>query len=284
MTSKNTFFQQKNTINCKGKLLDLTIPQVMGILNITPDSFYAGSRKQDEQELLEQAERMLTEGAAVLDIGGYSSRPGASAISETEEKERVVPAIKMIRQAFPEAILSVDTFRSSVAQAAVEAGASIVNDISAGNLDPKMIDMVVELQVPYILMHMQGDPQTMQQDPHYHDVLQEVFVFLQNRLLLCKEKGIVDCIVDPGFGFGKTIEHNYTLLNQFQVFGQLGMPVLAGLSRKSMLYKVSGGTAEDALSATIAANTVALMKGAALLRVHDVKPAVDAVKILSQLK
>lgn len=284
MTPKNTFFRQKKTINCKGQLFGFDSPKVMGIINVTPDSFYAGSREQQLDAILRKAEQMLQEGADFLDIGGYSSRPHAIDISVDEELSRVCPAIEAIHQQFPKALISIDTFRSKVAQEAIGTGAHIINDISAGKLDEQMLDTVAALHVPYIIMHMQGTPQTMQDAPQYTDAVQEIFSYFATRIALLKSKGIADIIIDPGFGFGKTIAHNYELLNHLEHFQLLELPILAGLSRKSMLYKVTGDDATGALSSTIAANTIALMNGASILRVHDVKPAVDAIKIVSQLK
>lgn len=284
MTPKNTFFQQKKTINCKGQLVILDSPKVMGIINVTPDSFYAGSRDLHRDAILRKAEQMVADGADFLDIGGYSSRPHAVDISIDEELSRVCPSIETIHRQFPEALISIDTFRSKVATEAIKAGAHIINDISAGLLDEEMIDTVATLQVPYIIMHMQGTPKTMQDAPHYTDVVHEITTFFSTRISLLKNKGIADIILDPGFGFGKTLAHNYELLTHLEHFQLFNLPIMAGLSRKSMLYNVTGDDAAGALSGTIAANTIALMKGAALLRVHDVKPAIDAIKIVNQLK
>ncbi len=283
MTSKNTLFAQKQTINCKGSLLQLDTPKVMGIINITPDSFYTQSRTQELDAIVAKAAEMLEAGADFLDVGGYSSRPGAALVSEEEELQRVLPVVKLLSATFPAAVISVDTFRASIARKAVEAGAAIVNDISAGELDNKMIETVAALHVPYIIMHMQGTPQTMQQKPVYTDVVKEVIHYLGQKVELMHQKGIADIIIDPGFGFGKIREHNFLLLSRLAEFKLLCVPILVGLSRKSMLYTAIGATADTALAATISANTIALLNGAAILRVHDVKEAADAVKIVSQL-
>lgn len=267
------------TLNCRGKLLDLKLPRVMGILNLTPDSFYAGSRISENGKLLQTAEKMLLEGADILDLGGYSSRPGAVHVSEEEELRRVLPAIEVLNSAFPEAILSVDTFRSSVAKMAIEAGAHMVNDISAGTDDPEMLATVASLGVPYILMHKQGDPETMQLSPHYENVVSEVFDFLKNRMHACHNAGIFDLVIDPGFGFGKNLDHNYTLLRELSMFSMLDVPLLVGVSRKSMIKSVLNVEAEMALNGTTALHMLCLIHGASVLRVHDVKEASECVKI-----
>ena len=277
--AKDTFFQKKVTINAGGKLIDLSAPKVMGIINITPDSFYADSRKTSAEDVRLQAEKMLTEGAIFLDLGAYSSRPGAADISEQEETDRLLPAVEAIVANYPEAILSIDTFRAGVAEAAVKAGAHIINDISGGELDENMFATVARLQVPYILMHMKGTPQTMQQLAVYEDVFAEVFDYFVQKTHQLKQLGIHDIILDPGFGFAKQREHSYALMNRMQEFSQLQLPVLAGVSRKRMIYSLLDLTAEQALNGTTALNTIALMKGANILRVHDVREAVEAVKI-----
>lgn len=271
------------TINCKGKLLNFDSPIVMGILNVTPDSFYDGGNLSNEDKIIEKANQMLSEGATILDVGGYSSKPGATEVSEKEEINRVVPAIKSILSQFPEAILSVDTFRSSVAREAVNAGASIINDISAGELDPTMFSTVRELQVPYCIMHMQGNPKTMQQNPTYQNVVTEVFYSLSKKVELLKELGVNDILIDPGFGFGKTIEHNYEILNHLNHFSLMNLPILVGVSRKSMIYKVLENTPSEALNGTTALNSFALMKGANILRVHDVKQAQETIFLFNKL-
>lgn len=253
----------------------------MGILNLTPDSFFDGGKYEESDVVLAQVTAMLSAGATIIDVGGYSSRPGADDVSEQEEIDRVIPAIKAILANHPEAIISIDTFRSNVARAAIDAGAAMVNDISGGNLDVEMYDTVAELQVPYILMHMQGTPKDMQDAPSYSDVVGDVYKFFSERINVLKLKGVADIILDPGFGFGKTLEHNYQLLNAIDKFKNLGCPVLAGASRKSMINKVIKTKPKDALNGTTVVNTLALQKGASILRVHDVKEAVEAVKIVS---
>lgn len=272
----------QRTLNCKGRLLTLDRPRVMGILNITPDSFFEGSRVQGAG-LLARAERMLAEGADILDIGGMSSRPGAELISEDEELSRVIPAIEALQRHFPQTILSVDTIRASVARMAVEAGASMINDISAGRLDEAMYEIVGALRVPYVLMHMQGTPRTMQQDPHYENVVVEILDFFIAEMGKLRALGVHDIILDPGFGFGKTLAHNYELLKGMQAFQILEAPVLAGLSRKSMVTRLLGVNPSEALNGTTALHMVALQNGARILRVHDVKEAVEVVKIFEQL-
>lgn len=281
--AKDTFFQKKVTINAGGKLIDLSTPKVMGIINITPDSFYAGSRKTDVAEVLVQAKKMLTEGAVFLDLGAYSSRPGAADISIQEETDRLLPAVEAVVSNYPDAVISVDTFRAGVAEAAVSAGAHIINDISGGELDKNMFATVARLQVPYILMHMKGNPQTMQQLAVYEDVFAEVFDYFVQKIHRLKQLGVNDIILDPGFGFAKEREHSYALMNRMQEFNQLQLPILAGISRKKMIYGLLGITAEQALNGTTALNTAALMKGAGILRVHDVKEAVEAVKIYNAI-
>ncbi len=271
LEAKDTLFSTKTTLNCRGKLLSLDAPLVMGILNVTPDSFYPGSRLSSLEEVLQKALHMLSKGADILDVGGYSSRPGATDISEQEELDRVVPAIEAIIRNFPEAVISVDTFRAAVAEAAVEAGAAIINDISGGTLDAGMFEKVAALQVPYILMHMRGTPQTMPTLAKYDDVVVEVVDELQAKVAELKQLGVKDIILDPGFGFAKTIAHNFELLRRLDELRIFGLPVLAGLSRKSMVYKTLGIDQADALTGTIALNMVALMKGAVILRVHDVQ-------------
>ena len=273
-----------NSINCKGKILNLTQPVVMGIINATPDSFYEGHLKLNQQQILSLANKMIQDGAAILDIGGLSTKPGSSPVSIQEETDRVLPVIENIHNAYPGMILSIDTYNSAVAKAAVLAGASIVNDISGGNLDSNMLDTVGALQVPYICMHIQGTPATMQQQPYYADVIKEVLDFFINKIEACKNAGITDIIIDPGFGFGKTIEHNFKLLKALSVLSITNRPVLAGLSRKSTIYKTLGTTAAQALNGTTVLNTMALLNGAAILRVHDVKEAREAVMLYNAYK
>ena len=272
------------TINCKGKLIDISSPKVMGILNITPDSFFDGGKYKNESDILSQVEKMLSEGATFIDIGAYSSRPGAKHISEEEELQRILPVIKLLVKEFPEIIISVDTFRSEVAKQTINAGAAIINDISAGKMDTNMFATVAALQVPYIIMHMQGTPQNMQENPQYNNVTTEVIQFFAEQIFKLGQLKVNDVIVDPGFGFGKTIEHNYELLKDLSLFKNLDMPILAGISRKSMLYKPLDITAKEALNASTSANTIALLNGANILRVHDVKEAMEAIKIVNQLK
>ena len=263
--------------------MDLSTPKVMGIINVTPDSFYSGSQKESVADALHQAEKMISEGAHILDIGGYSTRPGAADISVDEEIKRVCDPIEAISKRFPGIPISIDTFRADVAEVAIGSGARIVNDISAGLLDEQMLETVGKLKVPYIAMHMRGTPQTMKELTNYDDLLKEVMQYFSERIAKCKEAGIKDIIVDPGFGFAKTIEQNYYLLNNVDYLKQLGLPLLIGVSRKSMIYKVLNIEPEAALNGTTVLNTLALLKGASILRVHDVKEAVEAVKLINQI-
>jgi len=272
------------TLNCKGRLLVIDKPVVMGIINTTPDSFFAGSRKASADAVIKQAAAMLEEGAAIIDIGGQSTRPGSSPVSEEEELGRVISGIEAIHRHFPECIISVDTYYARVAKEAVEAGASIVNDISAGTLDPNMTQTVASLQVPYVLMHIQGTPQTMQQSPHYDNVTREVLDFFIGRLAALQQAGIADIIIDPGFGFGKTHAHNFQLLRELPLFSILEKPLLIGLSRKGTIYKTLNITAEESLNGTTVLNTVSLMKGANILRVHDVKAAMEAITLVQAMQ
>lgn len=272
------------TINCNGQLIDLSIPKVMGILNITPDSFYDGGKYLKPEDVLEQVEKMLNEGADILDIGGMSSRPGAEIIPESEELKRVLPHIKNIKQRFPKAIISVDTIRAKVADECLKTGAHIVNDISAGRFDAEMISVVAKHKAPFVLMHMKGLPADMQKQPHYENVTTEVMDFFAERIAVCRRAGILDTIIDVGFGFGKNVEHNYTLLRNLKYFAQLNLPILAGVSRKSMICKVLGVNPENALNGTTVVNTMALMNGANILRVHDVKETKEAVSLFTNLK
>ena len=277
--AKDTFFQKKVTVNAGGKLIDLSSPKVMGIINITPDSFYAESRKNGIADVLQQAEKMLAEGVTFLDIGAYSSRPGATDISVQEETDRLLPVVEAIASTFPGAIISIDTFRAKVAEDAIHAGAHIINDISGGQLDEDMFATIARLQVPYILMHMKGNPQTMQQLANYEDVFAEVYDYFVKKIYRLRQLGIHDIILDPGFGFAKKPEHSYALINRMQEFNILQLPILVGISRKKMIYSLLNTTADEALNGTTALNTIALMKGAGILRVHDVKEAVEAVKV-----
>lgn len=272
------------SINCKGTLIDLSTPKVMGIMNITPDSFYDGGKISSEKEILNRAERLLNEGAAFLDIGGYSSRPDAAEVSEEEELRRVVPVISLVDRHFPEACISVDTFRSEVARQSVAAGACLINDISGGLLDHKMLETVAELQLPYILMHMKGTPQTMKELAVYEDVVSELLYYFSERVSRARTLGINDIIIDPGFGFAKTISHNFEILGKLELFQHLDVPLLVGLSRKSTIYKTLGVSPSEALNGTTALHSVALLKGASILRVHDVREAVECVKLLNEVR
>jgi dihydropteroate synthase len=272
-------------INAGGRLLDLSIPKVMGVLNITPDSFYKGSRVTDEKEIIGIAGGMLKDGADILDIGGYSSRPGAADVSPEEERKRVINAIRLINSEFPDAILSIDTFRSEIAYEAVTSfGVSIINDISGGEADVNMFSIVQSLDVPYIMMHMQGKPENMQDNPVYDDVVADILKWFGDRIGKLQSAGVKDIIIDPGFGFGKTINHNFELLNRLGDFIVAGLPLLVGVSRKSMIWKTLGVIPEDALNGTTVLNTVALLKGADILRVHDVQEAVQAVKLVCMIR
>ncbi|MEK7257217.1 MAG: dihydropteroate synthase [Bacteroidota bacterium] len=275
---------QQQTINCRGRLLDLTKPVVMGILNVTPDSFFAGSRLESPGDVLRQAEKMLSEGAAILDVGGMSSRPGAAILSEDEELARALPAVEAIVKNFPEALISIDTIRSQVAKTCVEGGAGIVNDISAGRFDDKMYETVAALGTPYILMHMQGKPETMQVEPEYAEVVRDVLDFFIRELGKLRSLGVKDVIIDPGFGFGKTVEHNYRLLTHLHVFQMLEAPVLAGISRKSMICKVLKVNPERALNGTTALHVIALQQGSKILRAHDVREAVEVIQLFQAVE
>lgn len=270
------------TINVRGRLVSLDEPQVMGILNVTPDSFFATSRCRSEEEIRQRVCMMRREGATMVDIGAYSSRPGAEEVSAEEELRRLLPAVGIVREEWPDAIISVDTFRAEVARQAVEAGADIINDISGGEMDKDMFRTVAELHVPYILMHMQGTPQDMQKAPHYDNLMCEVFRSLGERVEELHEAGVADVIVDPGFGFGKTMAQNYEMMARLGEFRLLGCPILVGISRKSMVYRLLDTTPEESLNGTTALNTIALMNGASILRVHDVREAVEAIKIYRQ--
>ncbi|MEX1383832.1 dihydropteroate synthase [Lutibacter sp.] len=271
------------SINCNGTLIDLTSPKVMGILNITPDSFFDGGKYKNETAIISQVAKMLVEGATFIDVGAYSSRPGAKHIVEQEELERILPVVKMLVKEFPEILISVDTFRSNIAEKCIENGACIVNDISAGSMDTTLFKTIAKLQVPYIIMHMQGTPQNMQANPTYKNVVTDILNYFSEKIYELRALGVNDIIADVGFGFGKTTEQNYTLLKNLDLFKNLEIPTLAGLSRKSMLYKPLNITAKEALNATTVANTIALLKGTTILRVHDVKEAIEAIKIVELL-
>ena len=272
-------------INVNGSLLDLSVPCVMGILNITPDSFYAGSRMQTEAEITARAQQILDEGAGIIDIGAYSSRPNAENVSPREEMERLRMGLEILRKTHPGAVISVDTFRADVARMCVEEyGVAIINDIAAGEMDADMFRTVVELNVPYIMMHMQGTPQNMQQHPHYDNLLKEVFLYFAQKVQQLRDMGMKDIILDPGFGFGKTVEHNYELLAHLEEFRIFELPLLVGVSRKSMIYRLLGNTPQDALNGTTVLDTICLLKGADILRVHDVREAVETVKIVEAMR
>ncbi|MEH1009290.1 dihydropteroate synthase [Winogradskyella sp. ECml5-4] len=271
-------------INCKGKLIDLSTPKVMGILNVTPDSFFDGGKYNNETAILNQVETMLSHGATFIDIGGYSSRPNADDVSETEELNRVIPIIKLILKDFPETLISIDTFRSHVAKKSIEAGAALINDISAGKLDNNMLTTVGKLAVPYIMMHMRGTPKTMQQHTQYNDLTKEIISYFADRIAEAHKAKINDLIIDPGFGFAKTTEQNFELLNTLELLQLIDQPILAGVSRKSMIYKTLNSTSENALNGTTALHMVALQKGAKILRVHDVKEASECITLYNQLQ
>lgn len=273
------------SLNVNGRLLDLSTPQVMGILNVTPDSFYAGSRSRTEAEIAARACQILDEGASIIDIGAYSARSNAEHISPEEEMQRLRTGLEILNRNHPDAIISVDTFRAEVARQCVEEyGAAIINDISAGEMDEQMFPTVARLNVPYIMMHMQGTPQNMQKEPHYENLLKEVFMYFARKVRQLRDLGMKDIILDPGFGFGKTLEHNYELMAHLEEFGIFELPLLVGVSRKSMIYRLFGATPQEALNGTTVLDTVALMKGADILRVHDVREAVEAVRLIEKLK
>ena len=271
------------TINCKGKLIDLSTPKVMGILNVTPDSFFDGGRYKDETSIIKQVENMLNEGATFIDVGAYSSRPNAPFVSEDEELQRIVPIIKLLVGHFPDIIISVDTFRSQVAKATIIEGAALINDISAGLLDDNMLPTIADLQVPYIMMHMRGTPQTMQTLTQYSNLIKDINFYFSERIAKARELGIIDLILDPGFGFAKTLEQNFKLLSKFELLNIAELPVLAGISRKSMIYKTLDTTAANALNGTTALHVIALQKGAKILRVHDVKEAKECITLYNKL-
>lgn len=255
----------------------------MGILNVTPDSFYDGGRFRNSSAVMRQVDQMLGEGATFIDVGAYSSKPNADDVNESEELQRILPVVDLIIKNFPEVILSIDTFRSEVAKQCIEAGASLINDISAGHLDDNMLEMVAKLNVPYIMMHMRGTPKTMQQQTSYDNLTKDIVLYFSERIAKARSLGIVDLVIDPGFGFAKTVEQNYELLNKFELLKTIDLPLLAGVSRKSMIYKTLGTSAEEALNGTTVLNTIALQKGATILRVHDVKEAMECIKLTQQL-
>ena len=272
-------------INVNGRLMDLSEPQVMGILNVTPDSFYAGSRSETEKDIVQRLHQIIDEGASIIDIGGYSSRPNAEHISAEEEMNRLRNGLEIIRKHHPDAVVSVDTFRADVAKMCVEEyGVAIINDISAGQMDEEMFPTIARLGIPSIIMHMKGTPQDMQMDPQYDHFLKEIFYYFSEKVQKLRDLGVKDIIIDPGFGFGKTIEHNYELMNHLEEFSLFELPLLVGVSRKSMIYKLLETTPEEALNGTTALQTIALLKGANILRVHDVKEAVESIKIVQKMK
>ena len=280
---QDTFFQHPRSMNCRGKLIEFSRPLVMGILNLTPDSFYDGGKYADVQLVVERVKTMLVEGADIIDIGAMSSRPGATIISEEEELERLLPVLEVLRKQFPKTVFSVDTFRSAVARQAIKNGADIINDISAGTQDEQMFQAIADLQVPYIMMHMQGTPETMQKNPEYNDVIKEIGTFFARQIEKLKTIGVNDIIIDPGFGFGKNLDHNYQLLNELEYFNMFELPVLVGFSRKSMINKLLKIKPENALNGTTVLNVLALERGADIIRVHDVKEAKQAISIVEKL-
>ena len=271
------------SLNCKGQLIDLSTPKVMGILNITPDSFYDGGQFKDSKSILVQTEKLISEGATFVDVGAYSSRPGADFVSENEELHRIIPVVELILKHFPKTLISIDSFRANVIRESVNAGAVISNDISAGHLDNQMMKTIGELGIPYIMMHMRGTPQTMQNLTHYDHLITEIFSYFSEQLQLAKQHKIMDVVIDPGFGFAKTLSQNYELLGKLEFFQNLNCPILCGVSRKSMIYKTLNCLPKEALNGTTALNMVALMNGTNILRVHDVKEALECVKLFNQL-
>ncbi|MCF2707882.1 dihydropteroate synthase [Bacteroides pyogenes] len=278
-------FLSPTYINVNGRLLDLTSPQVMGILNVTPDSFYSGCRAETEADIAARTRQIMEEGASIIDIGAYSSRPNAEHISAEEEMRRLRTGLEIVTREYPEAVVSVDTFRSEVAEWCVkEYGVAIINDISGGEMDERMFETVARLGVPYVMMHMLGTPQNMQKEPHYDNLIKEIFMYFARKIQQMRDWGAKDIILDPGFGFGKTLEHNYELMAHLEEFRVFELPILVGVSRKSMIYKLLGGTPQDSLNGTTVLDTIALMKGAHILRVHDVREAVETVKIVEAMR
>jgi len=272
------------TINCNGKLIDLNTPKVMGILNVTPDSFYDGGKYNSDKEILDQTEKMLLDGATFIDVGAYSSRPNAAHISEENELKRLLPVIKLLTKNFKDILISTDTFRANVAKKSIEYGACMINDISGGEMDKMMFKTVAELQVPYILMHMKGTPQNMQNNPFYNNIIEEIFFYFSEKIKELRDLKVNDIILDVGFGFGKSIDHNYEILKKLSFFTEFNLPLLIGTSRKSMLYKLLNENPENMLNATTITNTIALLNGAKILRVHDVKEAMECITITNQIK
>ncbi len=271
------------TINCKGQIIDLSTPKIMGILNITPNSFYDGGKYSLENNAIAQVEKMLKEGATFIDIGAYSSKPNAELVSEEEELNRIIPVVKAILNKFPDALLSIDTFRSTVAQECINNGAALINDISAGSLDEKMMEVIASNNVPYIMMHLRGTPQTMQDQTNYEHIINEILTYFSDKVNKARSLGINDLIIDPGFGFAKTTDQNYEILSNLELFKMLELPILAGISRKSMIYKTLETSPEEALNGTTVLNTIAITKGATIIRVHDVKEAMECVKLCGNL-
>jgi dihydropteroate synthase len=282
--AESNYFLPKYTLNINGRLLDFSTPKIMGILNVTPDSFYDGNFYRSDSEISNQVDKMIGEGADIIDVGGYSTRPGAKEVTLEDERSRTITAIRMIKKKHPSAIISIDTFRGPVAKAAIAEGASMINDVSGGELDPSMISTVLEAKVPYVVMHMRGTPQTMTSQTDYSNVILEVIANLREKVFMLERAGHRDVIVDPGFGFAKNISQNFMLLNRLELFKLLGRPVMVGISRKSMIWKTLKITAEQALNGTSVLNTVAVLKGASILRVHDVRQALEAVELVRNLK
>lgn len=280
MQAKDTFFSRKQTINCRGELLDLSLPKIMGIINLTPDSFYDGGKYKSEKDVIDQIHKMIHDGCDIFDFGAYSSRPGAQNVTEDEEFKRLATVLQFVRKEFPHIIISIDTFRSKIAkQVVADFEVDIINDISAGELDPKMFETIADIQVPYVIMHMKGNPSNMQTNPQYKNVVQEVMMYFSEKIEKLKLLGVNDVVIDPGFGFGKNIEHNYQLLKYLNDLRIFELPILVGMSRKSMLYKLLDSDATQSLNATTVANTLALAGGANILRVHDVKEAAETLKV-----
>jgi dihydropteroate synthase len=280
---KNTFFQSKRTLNCRGKIINLSTPVVMGIMNLTPDSFYDGGRYKNDWEVIKHAGQMFDEGALILDLGAASSRPGAGLIDPEKEKKRLLPALELVLKNFPDAIVSIDTYNATTAETAIKNGAHMINDISAGSVDSCMHETIAQLQVPYVIMHMKGVPETMQSNPAYDDPVKEIAYYFSQKVDQLRELGVHDIIIDPGFGFGKSVQDNYRLLEKLEYFKIFELPVMVGVSRKSMINRVLEISPPDALNGTTALNTIALQKGADILRVHDVKQAIEAIKIVQML-
>lgn len=270
------------TINCKGNLIDLSTPKVMGILNVTPNSFYDGGKFFEEKEILQQVKKMISEGATFIDIGAYSSKPRAEYVSENEELKRIVPVVNLIQKHFPKVVISIDTFRSEVARTCIENGACVINDISAGSVDQKMMETVAKYNVPYVMMHKRGTPQTMQTMTNYENIVKEILFYFSEKVALARSFGINDLIIDPGFGFAKTLDQNYEILQKLELFEMLELPLLIGISRKSMIYNLFKCTPEEALNGTTVINTIALTKGAKILRVHDVKEAMECITLFNK--